>query len=1137
MPIKVLVVLDGSFRFDDSAIPAGAPDFTYATLISALPGPEFDVTRANRGADSSATAGFAPFDFAALPPGRNLLEFDAIWLIGLDGRNISGASDADGMGAAQHNALAAYMEAGGGVFATGDHDSVGADMCGRLPRIRVMRCWYGAGDAASPFAPVPLDLQNFSRDEGGRADTVRKKVAGDMPPSQYPSFGDGHDNYTWFENQSDRFPQTITPIPAGPAHPILRSNGHDVTVFPDHMHEGNTLGPLSAATYDYAATMSPFGNTAKPEFREIAGQREKPKVIATGQALTHASRSAAGGSLFATEGVAKPVNTLSIYDGRNAGVGRIVTGSTFHHYVDINLTGSKGVTLSAIAQTRVGTDAMDGHGYIDNSTVLDDIKAVFANITRWLARPRPAITLILERSTFSEDEAPSGSTFAGAVLVTVDGLKPSQFPGPGGGVNALGDNPPGLSDWAPVVTVGGGLPIAIEPTRIDSDDPAHPDRLQRFTFTYRLRFTGDAFTFLGTNLPVPVTATLNATGVAAALTDDAWLQLVHSANPYMLDLEDNNTATWLSSDVKTFHVVEGQTFHGVNLPLGADRNAALAFINSLASTMTSATFTSLPPAQADSVLSSLPTTTAMPPLKVYNFALARVRLSTSGADANPVRVFFRIFTTQTTAALTYNLDMGGMPVDGYLRTAGASPIALPGTQDGGAAWLSFPFFAQTRTTPPTGQVDTNNAQPIAAATGLRIFGALVDNNLAGDYLPEIPGSPDPAVPLSQLMMGEHQCIVVQVEFAGAPIVNGARPWTSDKLSQRNLAVNPVANPGLDGSRVALHTFEIEATPYAISDALPPDELLLDWSDDTPAGTMLRLHIPSWRAQDVVDLADRFYARHEIAAIDAHTIELPGGGKRYLPIPMSMVRQTGVIAAEFPLGIRKGQRFDVSVRHITNKSRQAKVPPAKAERISLEEAERLLAGLARPNIAGGVDQPQDVQAKGAFAVGENKVLVTDLTMLDDSGDHAVLIEHPAPAAVAAAMAEAGLWRETIGAFQLGVPVSTKDEMLFHHMRLLSVMRWRSARLSRNGRWRATMLYYVGLLAEKVQALGGNPWTVPATPDGDIPRPDGAGGGAPADSELAKAIETLLRHCFTPRGCGLMLLAIVVLLVLVWLLFFR
>ena len=1139
MPIKILMVIDDDFRYAPGASPPpdspSSVDFTYTALTAALANAGFEVTKANRHADNTATPGFAPFAFDALPPGRSLLEFDLIWMIGLAGRNVEddAASIAGGLGPSQLNKIAAYMEAGGGVFATGDHDSVGCNMGGWIPRVRVMRTWYGATDTKSPFGGGrPAELNNFSRSDGGRADTVYKKMMGDVPPGQYPSFGDGHDNYVWFENQSDHFPQKITPIPANPAHPILRHDGHDVTVYPDHMHEGNTIGELPSGVFNYMTTMSPYGDTAQLEFRKIGTTHEKPKVIATGKATKLASRYAVDTNtiplLLATESATeKTVNTLSVYDGRNVGVGRIVTGSTFHHYVDINLIGSHAVTASATAQGRAGSDAVYNAGLTANGTAFADITAVFVNIATWLARPRPAIQLILERSTFSQDEATATPIFPDAVLVTVDGLKPNQFPG--GGVAALG-NPPGLAGWAPVLTVA-GVPIALEPTKVDSDDPGLPDRVQRFTFTYQVHFTGDAFTFPGNAISAGVSAAFTSPAAAAPLTDQAWIELIKSANPFMLDLDDGNTTAWLSSDIRSFRVVEGQNFHGVTLPMGADRAAAIGFITALAGSISEATFVGLPRGEAQSALSSLATTTGSPARKVYNFALARVRVAGTSADADPVRVFFRIFTTQTTAALTYHLDGGGVPLDGYLKTPGATPIALPGTQSGGSEWVSFPFFAHARSSPPASQIDPDNLKPVPHGTR-RFFGALIDNNLGGNYLPSTPGGGG-AVPLPQLLMGEHQCLVAQIEFAGAPIPNGATPWTSDKLAQRNLAVHPVANPGLDASRVAIHTFELEATPFAASEALPPDELLLEWSPDTPEGTMLRLHIPGWQAQAVVHLADRFYPRHEIRAIDAHTIELPGGGTRYVPLPLSVIRQTGVIEAEFPLGIRKGQRFDVAVRHITNQARQGILPPARTRIVPRDEIEALVAE-AGQDATGAV--------KGAIALAANKVLVTDLSLLDGSGDHAVLIEHPAPEAIARALRDGGRWRQTIGAFQLGVPVSTREEMLLYHLRLLSVMRWRAAHLARNGRWYATMQHYVELLVRKVQALGGDPWKVPATPDGDFPGSEGTdgpggtegatpNGGAPGD-DLAQAIATVLRPLFKPVGCAIVLAVLVLILLLFW-----
>jgi hypothetical protein len=569
----------------------------------------------------------------------------------------------------------------------------------------------------------------------------------------------------------------------------------------------------------------------------------------------------------------------------------------------------------------------------------------------------------------------------------------------------------------------------------------------------------------------------------------AWLELVKSADPFMLKLADGNTTYWLSSDVRVFHVVAGDSFMGVPLPADASRDQALAFLRSVVSTISSAQFTSLPSTEAGAVLSVASHTTGTPPKLVYNFALARVRLSSTGADANGVRVFFRIFVSQTTAALTYHLDAGGMPLDGYLKTPGSSPVPLPGTQNGGTQWLTFPMFSADRVNPTTAQTDPDNLKNVLASAGYRIFGALIDNNLDDPYLPQTPVSSGPDVSLPTILMGEHQCIVAQIEYANAPIPDGANTATSDKLSQRNLAISSVANPGLNASRVALHTFEIEATPQPVTAALPPDELLVKWSKAPPMGTYVRIHIPSWNATEVVAAADRLYARHDIRTVDAHTIELPGGGVRYVPVPRSLSRQAGVLAAELPLGIKKGQRFDVSVQQLTNRRRNTAIPQPKLETISLADARALLDRLGPSDKTGA--KAGDVVARGVFDLGINRVLVTDLSRYCASGDYALVVEHPDPQVVAAAERAAGRWREPIGAFQLGIPVSTKGDMLLYHLQLLSIMAWRTEHLSRRSRWYPVMTYYLTLLADKVRALGGDPYDVPPTPTGDIPQLHGKG----------------------------------------------
>lgn len=1076
MATKVLIVLDGAYRFDVGA--GGTQDFTYTALVGALTSAGMQVTKAHRQADTSAT--LQTFTFTGA--GINLLEYDVIWLIGFEGRNainMLGTSGATNLSDAELAAITRFMDAGGGVFATGDHDGVGADMCGHIPRVRAARCWYGEGDSASPMpAGFP---RNFPPVTSARADTTRSNSLGDY--SEFPA------PFIWFENQSDAVPQPITPTTT-PAHPILRRDGNDITVFPDHMHEGRVLGEV--AGYDYTQSILLDGQSFT-EFPMVAGDWPKPEIIATGEVIGFQNRDAVTGAFVIDDAISAPktVNSLSVYDGRRAGVGRVVTGATFHHYIDINLTGDTDIN-SASRKLRTGPDAEKGHGFAHPGAeaIFADIKAVFVNITHWLARPRPAISLILERSTFGQDEVTVNPQFDGALLVTVDGLKPSQFPG--GGITTLSPTAAQLISWAPAIMPSGTSAIEIVPTAVSSDDPTLPERLQRFTFTYRLRFIADAFGFVGAFQTVPVSATLSTAAAPVPLTDTAWIQLVKSANPFMLDLDGGNTTTWLSSDLKVFPVVEGETVHGITLADGASRAQALTFIRNLTTSISVAQFEALAGNQSASALSPFPTTTNTNK-KVYNFALARVRRNGTMAAADAVRVFFRVFTSQTTAALTYNAPMG-TPIEGYLKTAGAAPIALPGVTSSGTEWLSFPFFAATRAASPSGQTDTDNVKAITVAENNKFFGALLDNNLDDAYLASTPISAGAKVSLPTLLMGEHQCLVAQIEFTGTPIPSGAKPATSDKLAQRNIALSAVANPGVNASRTAMHTFEIEATPHPISDGLLPDELLLEWSRDVPADTYVSLYIPSWNAHDVVALADRVYARHELRAVDTHTVELPGGGIRYVPIPKSLHRQTGVISAELPLGIKKGQRFDVSVRQITNQRRNIKIPQPKVKEISQKEAEKLLREINQGKDKKSAKRAGNTtQERGIFDLGGNRTLVTDLSLFDAVGEHALVIEQPDPQAVAAAIRDSRTWRETVGAFQLGILVSTKDDMLLHHLRLLSVMTWRAAKLSRKSRWYAAFTHYVERLAEKVRALGGDPFAVPATPDGMIPQLPGKGGG--------------------------------------------
>jgi hypothetical protein len=123
---NVLIVIDGDYRFSGTA---PREDFTYTTLVDALVSAGHRVTKAYRRidptdpdppvVDPSADNDRFRFTTPALDP------FDVVWLVGWRGRNIvrPATGDSPSLPDPEIAAIAAYMDNGGGVFATGDHDS------------------------------------------------------------------------------------------------------------------------------------------------------------------------------------------------------------------------------------------------------------------------------------------------------------------------------------------------------------------------------------------------------------------------------------------------------------------------------------------------------------------------------------------------------------------------------------------------------------------------------------------------------------------------------------------------------------------------------------------------------------------------------------------------------------------------------------------------------------------------------------------------------------------------------------------------------------------------------------------------------------------------------------------------------
>jgi hypothetical protein len=231
---------------------------------------------------------------------------------------------------AEADAIAQFMENGGGFFATGDHAELGAPLCKLIPRVRSMRRWWTSPPAGELGAPPPTGA--------ARVDTTRP----------------GADGVVQFEDQSDEFAQEIEPAmyPGGlggaggyPAlrrfpHPLLCSPEGVVRWLPDHMHEGMCEVPagLGARTFT-------LGGASRREYPDYTSRGATaplaPEIVAWGRDLGHTTPAINSAEHYPenTTTTPKRFGVIGAWDGHRVGRGRVVVDATWHHFFDINLTG------------------------------------------------------------------------------------------------------------------------------------------------------------------------------------------------------------------------------------------------------------------------------------------------------------------------------------------------------------------------------------------------------------------------------------------------------------------------------------------------------------------------------------------------------------------------------------------------------------------------------------------------------------------------------------------------------------------------------------------------------------------------------------------------------------------------------
>lgn len=298
---------------------------------------------------------------STLPDGSQVIDhYDEVWCYGFKPDNFN-QSDANitAPGAlpssdAELASLTVWMNNKGGVFATGDHDYLGASMCHRIPRVGTMRAWTNAQG-------VPPNAGSL------RIDTNRPATPGEMAGTDVIAF----------DRQGDVLPQPIEWVPwlsvshwpwhvHRRPHPVLcHPSLGPINVMPDHPHEGVVFDhvpqpDVSLGAITLTNTYNFGGGASGPEYPAVGTVQPLPMVIAHGRTL-------ADPPLMHEKGVspAKRFAMISVYDGHRADVGRVAADSTWHHWMNINLT---------------QLEAAGGDNW-------EKIKRYYLNLAVWLAPP------------------------------------------------------------------------------------------------------------------------------------------------------------------------------------------------------------------------------------------------------------------------------------------------------------------------------------------------------------------------------------------------------------------------------------------------------------------------------------------------------------------------------------------------------------------------------------------------------------------------------------------------------------------------------------------------------------------------------------------------------------------------------
>jgi hypothetical protein len=301
---------------------------------------------------------YGPDGFVREPavPGANKLtaallkKYDQVWFFGQHYANYSRWNEVYGGPESELTdpevaGLRTWMDAGGGVFMSGDHSNdvtandqflvnpalksqtlnLGRALGWRVPRAGLMRVWVGAPDSGAPgyYVDTAADpnMAMMPKQEDATPQTIRiEQVVRFVHMGTTGVFGPV--GWVFFDD-----------------HPLFRTTPNadypssTIDILPDHVHEGAVAIP----------------RTLDPALWPAHGSyRPGPQIVAWGTNKAPLRWGSFRRSVAKTDfNLWREVGSVAAYDGDYVGVGRIVAHSTWHHCVNVNLVGFRNPDGSA----------------------------------------------------------------------------------------------------------------------------------------------------------------------------------------------------------------------------------------------------------------------------------------------------------------------------------------------------------------------------------------------------------------------------------------------------------------------------------------------------------------------------------------------------------------------------------------------------------------------------------------------------------------------------------------------------------------------------------------------------------------------------------------------------------------------